>query len=168
MTIELLGVRVCAPKEEGRLAVRIRRRRRQVGVEVLQAVPAQLVSQLGVRRSARPQGMPGAEDVVQVAGLVQPRCPPRPAELVLSFEDGDAPAGAREERSAGERVDPAPDDDGVVRPAQERTAVHSISIRQPGTASPVMPTIVWAGCSAPAVTSSIARVIVSYSVGSVV
>jgi hypothetical protein len=43
--------------------------------------------------------------------------------------------------------------------------VHSISISRPGTASPVTPTIVWAGCPAPPVTSSIALVIVSYSVG---
>ena len=44
-------------------------------------------------------------------------------------------------------------------------AVHSISIKHPGTASPVTPTIVCAGWAAPLVTSSIAAVIVSYSVG---
>ncbi len=43
--------------------------------------------------------------------------------------------------------------------------MHSISISIPGTARPVTPTMVCAGWSAPPVTSSIARVIVSYSVG---
>jgi hypothetical protein len=45
------------------------------------------------------------------------------------------------------------------------TAVHSISIRSPGRARPVTPTIVCAGCSAPPVTRSMAAVIASYSVG---
>ena len=54
-------------------------------------------------------------------------------------------AAAREQRGTRETVDPAADDDVVVRSAQEHTAVHSISIRQPGTARPVMPTIVCAG-----------------------
>ena len=46
--------------------------------------------------------------------------------------------------------------------------VASISISKPGTASPVIPTIVCAGCSVEPCTSSIAAVMTSYSVGCVV
>src|SRR5215218_2571664 len=117
--------------------------------------------------------MPRAEHVVEVPRLGDLRGPDRASELVLPLQHADAPAASREQGRARQRVDPATDDDGVERPrhqtcAESMTAVHSISIRQPGTARPVIPTIVWAGCSAPPVTSSIARVIVSYSVGSVV
>lgn len=52
--------------------------------------------------------------------------------------------------------------------APQTDAVHSISISSPSSASPVTPRIVCAGCPAPPVTSSIAAVIVSYSVGVVV
>jgi hypothetical protein len=52
-----------------------------------------------------------------------------------------------------------------LRSAHATEAVHSISMRSPGTASPVTPTIVCAGCAAPPVTSSIAAVMTSYSVG---
>ena len=47
-------------------------------------------------------------------------------------------------------------------------AVASISMSSPGRASPVTPAMVWAGCCAPPVTSSMPLVIVSYSVGVVV
>ena len=47
-------------------------------------------------------------------------------------------------------------------------AVASISMRRPGSASPVTPAMVCAGCPAPPVTSSMPLVIASYSVGVVV
>ena len=132
-------------------------------------MPREVVAELRVRGTTDPQRVPGAEDVVLEAwngDLVRLDRPPEP---VVSLEDADTPAGARKQGRACEAVDSAADDDGFEGPiAQETTAVHSISIRQPGTASPVIPTIVCAGCSAPPVTSSIARVIVSYSAGCVV
>src|SRR5215211_77856 len=117
--------------------------------------------------------MPRAEDVMQVPRLGDLGRPDRASELVLPLQHADAPPASREQGRARQRVDAATDDDGVECTRHQcseesTTAVHSISIRQPGTARPVIPTIVWAGCSAPPVTSSIARVIVSYSVGSVV
>ena len=145
--LELLGVRVGGSQQEGALAVREERRGRQLGVQVLEPASRELLAQLRVRSPADPERVPGAEDVVEISGLGDLGRPDRASELVLALEDADTPTAAREQGRARERVDAAADDDGVERPPRGHvsTAVHSISIRQPGTASPVMPTIVWAG-----------------------
>src|SRR5476649_1449149 len=54
------------------------------------------------------------------------------------------------------------------RPTPQSDAVASISTSSPGSARPVTPKIVCAGCPARPVTSSIPLVMVSYSVGVVV
>ena len=81
--------------EERALAVRERRRRRVLGVQVLEPARGELVAELRVRRPADPERMPGAEDVVQEAGLGQLRGLDRAAELV---------ARARARRRASRRA----------------------------------------------------------------
>ena len=112
--VELLRVRVRAPEQEGRLAVGIERRRRVVGVQVLEPTRRELVPELRVRRAADPERMPGAERVVEEAGPGQRLGLDRAAEPVVALEDDDAPVRAGEERRARQRVDPAADEDRVV------------------------------------------------------
>ena len=85
-----------------------------VGVEVRQPALGESGSQLGVRRAADPEGMPGAEDIVVEPRLRELGRAHRAAQLRLTLEDGDAPAGARQERRARKRVDAASDENGVV------------------------------------------------------
>ena len=65
-------------------------------------------------RAAHPERVPGAEDVVVEPRLRDLRGLDRAAEPVVPLEHADAPAGLREQRRAGEPVDAAADDDGVV------------------------------------------------------
>ena len=92
----------------------IRGRGRQLGVQVLEPARRELVAELRVRRAADPERMPRAEDVVVEPGLGQLRRVDRAAEPVVALEHADAPARAREQRAARERVDAAADDDRVV------------------------------------------------------
>ena len=119
---ELGGVAVGGAQEERALAVRERGRRREVGVQVLEAVPRELVAELRMRRPADPERMPRAEDVVleprrgDLGGL------DRAAEPVVALEHAHVPAALREQRRAREAVDARADDDRVV-----------VSQRSPGT-----------------------------------
>jgi hypothetical protein len=89
-------------------------RRRQLGVQVLEAARRKVVAELGVRATADPERMPGTEDVVDEARLGDLRRADRAAEPVVPFEHADVPAALREQCGAGERVDAAADEDGVV------------------------------------------------------
>src|SRR5206468_9284378 len=112
--VELLRVRVRAPEQEGRLAVRIERRRWVVGVQVLEPTRRELVPELRVRRAADPERMPGAEDVVVEPGLGELRGLNRTPEVPAALEDANVPAGPSQQRRAGKRIDPAADDDRVM------------------------------------------------------
>ena len=85
-----------------------------VGVQVLEPARRELVSELRVRRAADPKRMPGAEDVVLEPGLGELRGLDRAAELGAALEHANIPAGPGQQRSAGQGVDPAADDDRVV------------------------------------------------------
>ena len=111
---ELVRVRLGGAQEERRFAVGVRGRGRQLGVEVLETARRELVAELRVRRAADPERVPRAEDVVQEPGLRQLRGLDRAAEPVVPLEHAHAPAPAREQRAARERVDAAADDDRVV------------------------------------------------------
>ena len=107
-------------------------------------------------RSTQTRMVGGSAETLQTAVVVSPRGAPSSASVVtIATPDGN------------EAITSKKDCRSMVGMAQRQptTAVHSISMRQPGTARPVMPTIVCAGWSAPPVTSSIALVITSYSVG---
>ena len=110
---QLGDVRLGRAQEKGRLAVRKERGCRVLRVQVLEPAGGELVAELGVSRAADPERMPGAEDVVQVAGLGDLGRADRTAELVLALQHAHAPAAACKQRRAGERVDAAADDDGV-------------------------------------------------------
>ena len=117
--------------------------------------------------------------------LLEPGEDPRRVEedLPVRLDHGDEVlAGDGAHGRAVGRIDVDPLDGDALVPGRERDAldvggerdavdadqidaVHSISMSSPSTASPVTPTIVCAGWPAPPVTSSTARVIVSYSVG---
>ena len=53
--VELGGVRLGGAEQEGALAVRVQRRRRQLGVQVLEPVRGERVAELRVRRRRRPR-----------------------------------------------------------------------------------------------------------------
>ena len=114
VAIELRAVRVGRAEQKRRLAVREERRGRVVRVQILEPARGEVVAELGVRRAADPERVPGAEDVVVEARLGDLGRLDRAAEPVVALEHADAPAGPREQRAARERVDPAADDDGVV------------------------------------------------------
>ena len=111
---DLGGVPSRVAEQEGGAAVGKRGRRRQVGIQVLEAALGELWPELRVRRPGDPERMPGAEDVVAIAGHRELGRVDRAAEPVVSLEHADAPARARQQRRARERVDAAPDDDRVV------------------------------------------------------
>src|SRR5206468_12471132 len=70
--------------------------------------------QLGVRGRSGPQRMPRGEDLVrEPAGGQVPGSPDAPAEIVVSLEDADAPAGLREESRTREGVDSGADEHRV-------------------------------------------------------
>ena len=108
------GVGAGVRREERAAPVRERRRGRMLRVQVLEPAGGELVSQLGMRRPADPERVPGTEHVVEVPVLRELGRSDRPAELRLALEQADVPPGAREQRAARERVDAAADDDGVV------------------------------------------------------
>src|SRR6185436_5016779 len=114
------------------------RRGRMVGVQVLEPAPGELLAELGVRRAADPERMPGAEDVVEVAGLGQLGRADAAAELRLALEDAHAPAATRQQRGTGERVDPAADDDRVsharARGTRRRSRARACASRAPSRA----------------------------------
>ena len=104
-------------------------------------------------RSTQTRIVGGFAETLHTAVVVSPRGAPS-SETVVTIATpvgNDAITSKNASRSSGM----------CRRPAQPVTAVHSISIMHPGTARPVMPTIVCAGWSAPPVTSSIAEVITS-------
>ena len=113
VAVELGRVRVGAAEQERRLAVGERGGRRQLGVQVLEAARGELVAEQRVGRAADPERMPAREHVVVEAGLGDLGRSDAAAEPVVALEHDDVPAGAREQRAAGERVDPAPDEDDV-------------------------------------------------------
>ena len=71
------------------------------------------VAEQRVRGTADPQRMPAREHVVVEAGLGDLGRADAAAEPLVALEHDHVPAGPREEGAAGERVDPAADDDGV-------------------------------------------------------
>ena len=85
-----------------------------LGVQVLQPALAELGAELGMCRAPDPEWMPRAEHIVVEARLGELGRAHRATQLCLAFEHGHAPASACQERSACERVDAAPDQDGVV------------------------------------------------------
>src|SRR5215218_8329498 len=132
MAVQLGRVLVRRAQKEGALAVGIERPGRQIGVDVLEAVPREVVRELRVRRTPNPERMPGAEDIVPEARHGDLVRFDRPAEPVVSLEHADTPAVAREQRGAGETVDPAADDDGVVVLALYRASLrNSSSVTRP-------------------------------------
>jgi len=114
VSLELGRIAVSARRQERALSVRVERPRRVLRVEVLETALCELLAEQRMGRTPDPEWMPGAEDVVPEARLGQLGRFDRAAELCLAFEHADAPAGAEEEGCAGERVDPAADDDCVV------------------------------------------------------
>ena len=116
VAVELGDVRLQRRLEEHRLAVGERRRRRQVGVDVLEPARVEVVRELRVGGGPLEERMPRAEHLVGEAGqrVVLDR-PDRTAQALVPLEHADAPALAREQRGPGQRVDPRPDEDGVVR-----------------------------------------------------
>ena len=100
-SVELRCVCVGVRREERAVAVREQRARWVLGVQVLQAALGQSRPELGMRRAADPEWMPGAEDVVMEAGIRQVGGAHRAAQLRFALDDGDAPACAREECRAG-------------------------------------------------------------------
>src|SRR5262249_31715519 len=99
VTLELNRVRVGAAEQKRRLAVREERRRREVGVRVLEPALGELVAQLRVRRPADPERVPGTEDVVQVAGLGQLCGPNRASEVSAALEYAHTPTLASQQRT---------------------------------------------------------------------
>jgi hypothetical protein len=99
---ELLRVFLRRAREEGGAAVRECGRRRQHGVQVLEAAHLEIRAELGVRGAADPERMPGAEDVVEETRLRQLLGLDRAAEPVVALEHADAPVCAREQCGAGE------------------------------------------------------------------
>ena len=75
-----------AAEQERRLAVGERGRRRQLGVQVLEAARGELVAEQGVRRAADPERMPAREHVVVEAGLGDLGGPDAAAEPVVALE----------------------------------------------------------------------------------
>ena len=114
MTVELLRVRIRAPEQERRLAVRRERRRRIVGVQILEPTRRELLAELRVRRAPKPERMPGAEGVVQEPWLGELRGLDRTPEVPAALEHADVPPGPRQQRRARQRVDAAADEDRVV------------------------------------------------------
>jgi hypothetical protein len=112
--VELGGVRLGGPEQGGALAVRVQRRRRELGVQVLEPVRCERVAELRVRGPAHPERVPGAEHVGLEAGLGDLGRLDRAAEPVVALEHTDVPATLREQRRTGETVDARADDDRVV------------------------------------------------------
>jgi hypothetical protein len=100
--VELGGVGVGGPQQEGGLAVRKEASRRVLGVQVLEAAACEIVPEEPARCAADPERVPAGEDVVVEPGLGDLGRPDRTAEPVVSLDDADAPAGSRQQRAGGE------------------------------------------------------------------
>jgi hypothetical protein len=100
--VELGGVRVGRPQQEGGFAVREDAAGRVLGVQVLEAPRGEVFAEEPARRAADPERVPAREDVVMEARLGDLGGLDRAAEPVVSLEDADAPAGAGEQRAGGE------------------------------------------------------------------
>jgi hypothetical protein len=103
--------------------------RRQLGVHVLEPEAAEVVGQLRVRRGADEERMPGREHLVDEPGLGDLRGPDRAAEPVLALEHEHPLAALREQRRAGERVDPAADEDGIPSVAHSTASPREWNVR---------------------------------------
>ncbi len=114
--VELGGVRVGGAQQERRLAVRKQRRRRMLGVQILETVTGEVAAEPGVRRAADPERVPGTEDVVMESRLRDLRRLDRAPEPVVPLEHAHVTPGLGEQSGAGEAVDAAADDDRVVGP----------------------------------------------------
>ena len=100
--VELGRVPVGVGGEERGDAVGVQRPGRMLGVQILEPVGAESLAELRMGRPADPEGMPRAEHVVDESRLGELRSLDRAAELVVRFEDANAPAAAGEKRSGGE------------------------------------------------------------------
>ena len=90
--------RSCDVVRKRGLAVRAEPARRQLGVQVLEPEPVQLVGELRVRGRADEQRVPGRDHLVDEAGLGDLRRPDRPAEAVGALEHEHALPAARQQR----------------------------------------------------------------------
>ena len=113
--VELRHVVLQRGGQERARAVREERRGGEVGVEVLQPAGVEVVLQLGVGGRAGEQRVPAREDLVPEAGLGELGRADGAAEPGVALQDADAPARLREQRAAGERVDPAAHEDRIER-----------------------------------------------------
>ncbi len=104
----------CEVVRKNARAVREDRGGGQVGVQVLEAARVQVVLQLRVGARADEERMPRGEDLVDEAGLCDLGGPDRAADVIVALEHEHTPAGLREQGGAGQRVDPAADDDHVI------------------------------------------------------
>src|SRR5439155_22603629 len=95
---------------------------REVGVQVLDPATPELVLQRRVRGRAGEERVPGREDLVHEPRFRDFCSPDRAAEPVVLLQHADRPPRSREQRGGDERVDPAPDRDGVVAAVHERFA----------------------------------------------
>ena len=114
--VELGDVRLQRRLEEHGRAVRVRRGRGEVGVDVFEAPAMQLLGELRIRRRSLEERVPGAQHLVReagqrVVGLRSDRAP----EAVGLLEYTDRPAVPREQRAGRQRVDPGSDEHGVER-----------------------------------------------------
>ena len=86
----------------------------------------QVAGELRVRSRPDEKRMPGGEHLVQEARLGDLRRANRTAQPVVPLEHEHAPAAARQQRSARERVDPAAHEDHVVALPAHSTASPSV------------------------------------------
>ncbi len=132
VALELRGRLLRAAQQERGAPVGEDAGRGKLGVEILEPVSGELRGELGVCLAAEPGRVPAAEDVVQVARQGELGRLDRPAEGVAALEHEHAPAGPCEQCRAGQRVDAAPDDDGVV--GRPHARAHRRALRRGGAA----------------------------------
>ena len=114
VTLELGDVVVEGRRQEGGAAVREQRRRREVGVEVLEPVAVQVVAQLGIGRRAREERVPGGHQLVREPRRREvARRADRATEHLVALQHADAPARTREQRRARQGVDAGTHEDRV-------------------------------------------------------
>ena len=105
--LELRDVLLERGRQERGRAVGEERRRRMLGVEVLEPVAREVVGQLGVRRRADEERVPRRQHLVRETGLGEVvDGADRTAQPVASLEHRDAPSSTREQCRRGQRVDP--------------------------------------------------------------
>ena len=128
VALELGDVVLERRRQEGRAAVREQRRGRQVGVEVLEPVAAQVVAELRVGGGAGEERVPRRHQLVREAGRgeVVARAD-GPAEHVVALEHAHVPAPAREQCRARQGVDAGTNEDRV----EARHGGEHTSLRRP-------------------------------------